>query len=220
MLQTMVCTTTSAQELIAEATATGIKLSLKHRVLENPSHIKKPTHSQSSSQWDQALVHAFLARSAQPPDKQIALPTPELPFKINHTGQQQYAPIIVDAALTKDLSPALLMAVVAAESNFDPHATSSAGAQGLMQLMPATAQRYGVQDAYNSLENIRAGSQHLSYLLDSFGNLELALAAYNAGEWAVIRYGYNIPPYPETRQYVERVLAFRDYFDSQTALWH
>ena len=219
MLQAMFCTRTSSQELIAEATATGIKLSLIHSVVESSSHVKEPAHSQSSSRWDQSLVHAFLARSTQLLDKQIARPTPELPFKINRTGQQQYAPIIVDAALTKDLSPALLMAVVAAESNFDPLATSSAGAQGLMQLMPATAQHYSVRDAYNPLENTRAGAQHLRHLLNSFSNLKVALAAYNAGERAVIRYGYKIPPSPETQQYVERVLAFRDHFKNQLSLW-
>jgi len=100
----------------------------------------------------------------------------------------------------------LVAAVVAAESNFNPAAISPKGAQGLMQLMPETAELYKVNDPFNPKENIDAGVRHLKWLIRRYeGKLDLALAAYNAGEKAVDRYG-GIPPYQETRQYIKRVL--------------
>jgi soluble lytic murein transglycosylase-like protein len=103
------------------------------------------------------------------------------------------------------LSPDLVRAVAWVESRFDPRAVSSAGAVGVMQLMPATAAEYGVNDLRDPYENLRAGTAHLSGLLDEFdGDLTLALAAYNAGSGAVRRYG-GVPAYRETRNYVMRV---------------
>jgi soluble lytic murein transglycosylase-like protein len=96
--------------------------------------------------------------------------------------------------------------VIKQESGFNPMAISSAGARGLMQLMPATARRYGVARVHDPGENIAAGSAYLRDLIDMFGSLELALAAYNAGEGAVIKYGRRIPPYRETQGYVRSVL--------------
>lgn len=112
------------------------------------------------------------------------------------------------AAQEHALDPALLHAVISVESGFNPRAQSPKGAQGLMQLMPETARRLGVQDAWDPQQNIQGGARYLRGLLDQFdGNLELALAAYNAGENAVLRYGRQIPPYRETLAYVPRVLA-------------
>lgn len=106
------------------------------------------------------------------------------------------------------LHPALLRAVIKAESNFDPTAISKAGAVGLMQLMPETAVKLDVLDPYDPDENIAGGARHLRYLLDRFhGNLALALAAYNAGENRVEQYR-TLPPIDETRQYVTKVLRF------------
>ncbi len=102
----------------------------------------------------------------------------------------------------------LIHAVVRVESAYDPYAVSRAGAVGLMQLMPATAKRYGVRDSRNPHQNVRAGVLHLRNLLLQFNDVVLALAAYNAGENAVIQYGYKVPPYPETQNYVRKVLAF------------
>ena len=119
----------------------------------------------------------------------------------------RFTPAIQQAAQHFQVDPALVHAVIAAESGYDPEAVSSAGAVGLMQLMPDTARRYGARDRRNPLQNIRAGVAYLKDLLHQFQALELALAAYNAGENAVARYGNRIPPYRETQTYVRRVLA-------------
>jgi soluble lytic murein transglycosylase-like protein len=104
------------------------------------------------------------------------------------------------------LEPALLHAVITVESNYNPAALSPKGAVGLMQLMPATSQRFGVADPWQPQDNIRGGARYLSQLLTRFDqNLTLALAAYNAGEEAVRRHGGRVPPFRETRDYVERV---------------
>jgi soluble lytic murein transglycosylase-like protein len=94
--------------------------------------------------------------------------------------------------------------VIRVESNYNPVAVSPKGAEGLMQLIPATARRFGVSNSFDVHENIEAGVKYLKYLRDLFGDDRLAVAAYNAGESAVLRYG-NVPPYPETVDYVHRV---------------
>lgn len=110
------------------------------------------------------------------------------------------------AAQASRLDPALLHAVVEVESGYNPKAVSPKGALGLMQLMPDTARRYGVTDPFDAAQNLRGGAHHLRNLLNRFSNdKELALAAYNAGEAAVLRHG-RIPPYRETRDYVPAVL--------------
>lgn len=119
----------------------------------------------------------------------------------------KYEPLITEAAARHEIEPALIKAVIRAESNFDPRAVSRKGARGLMQLMPETARQYGLADAFEPRANIEAGVRHLKMLLDRYaGDLRLALAAYNAGEQAVERYGRRVPPFPETQGYVRAVL--------------
>jgi soluble lytic murein transglycosylase-like protein len=109
------------------------------------------------------------------------------------------------------VDPLLVRAVIRVESNFDPRAVSPKGAAGLMQLMPETAMRYGVDNRFDPAQNVDGGVRYLRDLMAMFdGNLSLALAAYNAGEGAVLKYGRRIPPYPETQQYVVWVRSFYD----------
>jgi len=112
---------------------------------------------------------------------------------------------IASASRTYGVDEAVVRAIIHAESSFNPKARSKAGAQGLMQLMPATASRFGVTDAYDASQNIRGGVRYLAWLLKRFdGDVRLAAAGYNAGEGAVDKYD-GVPPYAETRRYVERV---------------
>jgi len=123
-------------------------------------------------------------------------------------------PLIESVSQAQGLRPELVHAVIRAESAYRADAVSSAGAQGLMQLMPATAERFGVRDAFDPQQNLSGGTRYLRELIELFdSDLRLALAAYNAGENAVARYGNQVPPFPETRKYVDRVLAF--YRDNQ-----
>jgi soluble lytic murein transglycosylase-like protein len=117
---------------------------------------------------------------------------------------------IISASARHSIDPDLIRAVIKTESDFNSNARSPKGAMGLMQLMPDTARQHNVLDAYDPLDNIEGGVRHLRLLLSRYrGNLELSLAAYNAGINAVERHG-GIPPYAETRQYVRRVLGFYD----------
>lgn len=114
--------------------------------------------------------------------------------------------LTVAAARRHGLDPELVLAVVSVESAFQPDAVSPKGARGLMQLMPATAQELGVDNAFDPAQNLEGGSRHLRELVERYdGDLRKALAAYNAGVGAVHRYG-GVPPYPETRDYVKKVL--------------
>jgi soluble lytic murein transglycosylase-like protein len=127
-----------------------------------------------------------------------------------HTGvaDLELEQAVSRAAQQHNVQPALLLAVMKAESSFNPIVVSKAGAVGLMQLIPETAIRNGVRNLYDANENITGGAKHLRYLLDRFhGNIRLALAAYNAGERKVDRYG-QIPPYKETQDYVKKVLVY------------
>ncbi|MGH8582094.1 MAG: transglycosylase SLT domain-containing protein [Gammaproteobacteria bacterium] len=136
-------------------------------------------------------------------------PSPALTSKWNGKRNKAYDTAIAKAALVYRLPNALLHAVIKAESAYNPNAVSRAGAVGLMQLMPDTATRYGVPNRLDPIANLHGGSRYLRDLLAMFkNNLVLALAAYNAGENAVIRYGNKVPPYSETQTYVKRVVEF------------
>ncbi len=125
-------------------------------------------------------------------------------------GPTAFDDLIREASARYQVDPDLVKAVIRAESNFDPTAVSHAGAKGLMQLMDATAAQLGVEDSFDPAQNIDAGVRYLAMQLRRFGDVRLALAAYNAGPAAVMRH-QGIPPYAETQTYVRRVL---DYYAS------
>jgi soluble lytic murein transglycosylase-like protein len=128
----------------------------------------------------------------------------------------RYDSIIENAAQSASVEPNLLRAVIVVESGFNSRAVSKRGAVGLMQLMPATASRFGVSNPYDPRQNIHGGAQYLKFLIDRFGqNVRLALAAYNAGEEAVERNGGQIPPFTETMAYVPRVLRIYQMLTAQ-----
>ncbi len=123
-------------------------------------------------------------------------------------NRSRLTPLIEKVAKEMRLHPGLLHAMVRVESSYNPRAVSRKGAQGLMQLMPGTASRYGVTDSYDPEQNLEGGARYLRDLLVEFQyDIKLALAAYNAGENAVKRYGNEIPPFPETIDYVDKVLG-------------
>jgi len=119
--------------------------------------------------------------------------------------RSKYDPMIIDAAKKFDVDAALISAVIKAESDFNPREVSNKGARGLMQLMPSTAERFGVRNSFDAKANIDGGVQYLRWLLDTFsGNADLAVAAYNAGEGNVWKYN-GVPPFRETMTYIKRV---------------
>ena len=132
--------------------------------------------------------------------------------RIDGARRKAFDTIIRDASRRYRVDMPLVKAVIRAESDFVPYAVSPAGAQGLMQLMPATARLRNVWRTFEPRQNVEGGVSHLRYLLDRYsGNVRLALAAYNAGENAVDKHG-GIPPFPETTEYVSRVMRFRDLY--------
>ena len=132
---------------------------------------------------------------------------PRINFRDKDANRKRFASKIAEVASRYQVPEALIHAVISIESAYDPNAVSRAGAVGLMQLMPATAKRYGVADRRDPSANLTGGIRYLKHLLLRFdSNLELALASYNAGENAVERFGNQIPPFAETQSYVRKVL--------------
>lgn len=130
-------------------------------------------------------------------------------FRVKPADITKYDHLITKASEKYNVDSALVKAVIKAESNFDHKAVSRKGARGLMQLMPATANSLQVRDSFHPEKNIDGGVRYLRYLLNLFkGDLPLALAAYNAGETAVTRHHYSIPPFRETQTYIQRVLHY------------
>src|SRR5437588_1103907 len=122
------------------------------------------------------------------------------------TGSSEVDGYLVQSGTKNGVDPLLLYSVMHQESSFKSHALSPKGARGLMQLMPGTAIRYGVSNIFDPRQNIEGGARYLRFLLDRFdGDVNLALAGYNAGEGAVEKYGWRIPPYAETQEYVRRI---------------
>ncbi len=152
---------------------------------------------------DRSLIVRIEADYAPPPlverlAETIVPPAPVRPF----------AEIIDAASVRHGVDSALLFALIEVESSYKPNAVSAKGAMGLMQLMPATAHQYAVADPYNPSDNVEAGTKHLRSLLDRY-DVHAALAAYNAGEGSVRKFG-GVPPFPETRRYVTKILELAD----------
>lgn len=162
------------------------------------------------------IIH-FTNRPADPRYNGMArvayLPDPARPRTVPLPDPNRYTPLVRKTARDLQIDEALLRAVIAVESGYDAQAVSRRGAVGLMQLMPETARRYGVTNLYDPAQNIRGGARYLRDLMGRFNNdLSLALAAYNAGEDAIVQYGNRIPPYRETLLYVPKVLdTYRRY---------
>jgi len=154
----------------------------------------------------------------QPPIFMPGSSSPGVPSEMNTTGNPKYDQLIAQSAARNGIDPNLMIAVMRQESGFNPRARSYKGATGLMQLMPATAARFGVTSIYDVAQNIEGGAKYLRFLLDTFnGNVELALAGYNAGEHAVMNSGYRVPRYRETQNYVKSISARYDRVRNRAA---
>ncbi len=137
------------------------------------------------------------------------------------TGNSAVDNFILESGKRNAVDPVLLYSIMHQESTFKQGAISPKGARGLMQLMPPTARRFGVRNIFDPRQNIEGGARYMRFLLDLFKDVNLALAGYNAGEGAVMKYGYRVPPYRETQEYVRRISRryglIRDPISSQTA---
>ena len=139
----------------------------------------------------------------------------DIPSKFKHKKEHLFHPIILREASRHEVDPALVKAIIMAESGYNPNAISKKGAKGLMQLMPSTAQALGVEDAFNPEQNISGGVRYFKQLVNRFdGDVKLALAAYNAGSKKVIHY-QGIPPYKATHYYIEKVFKYYELYKDQ-----
>lgn len=166
-----------------------------------------------AARLDSSGYYSYLSRALKgyphlrsKPSRRQGEPAVARAIVVNPENRKRLIPHVQKVARTYKLDPKLIDAVISVESAYDPAAVSHKGAQGLMQLMPDTAKRFDVSDPFDPVANMHGGARYLRWLMDRFdSDLDLVLAAYNAGEGALQRYGNRIPPYEETRNYVERV---------------
>lgn len=201
------CTASSAQAEIVVLTS-GRTLSVKGHRAEGDSVILQ-MRSGGEVTCDKSLIEKIVPDEVEHPDPQAPVVVPEAPVEPSPADASPagpYAEIISAMAQTHGVDPVLVSALIQVESGNRPTARSNKGAMGLMQLMPSTARQYNLRNPYDPKANIAAGVKHLKSLLDRFRTVDLALAAYNAGEGAVKKFN-GIPPYRETRNYVSRILS-------------
>jgi hypothetical protein len=158
------------------------------------------------------------APSVTPASQPIVFPMPSGSSEMGTTGNPKFDALISQSAARHGVDPNLIIAVMRQESGFKTRALSYKGASGLMQLMPATARRFGVTNIFDPAQNIEGGTRYLRFLLDTFnGDVKLVLAGYNAGENAVVNSGYRIPRYRETQNYVRSITARYDASKNRVA---
>ncbi|WP_062352021.1 lytic transglycosylase domain-containing protein [Bacillus kwashiorkori] len=192
-----------------------LKLWMEISTLRNLNSSNQVNSSPSGESFSSLLEHLLLSGnnySVSQPAKMNAQQIDRTAYPINHkyldnksSGFAQLSNIVEEAASRYNLPVALINTVIKHESNFNQHAVSSAGASGYMQLMPSTAKSLGVKNIFDARENIMAGAKYLRSMLDRYGKIELALAAYNAGPGNVEKYN-GIPPFRETQNYVTKIL--------------
>lgn len=181
-------------------------------VLTNVAPISELSNAVSDNKHDGSQRYILLVEDDVITDKVI-----HATKKSDHIPSLFFADMVASVARQTAIEPALLHAVISVESNYNPNALSPQGARGLMQLMPGTAKRFNVHNAYDPKQNVLAGAQYLRELQTLFkGNLQLMLAAYNAGPNAVTKYGLSIPPYVETQLYVPKVLRLYQKLSPET----
>lgn len=172
--------------------------------LPEPKIIKKTVNSR----YTVTVTDGLATREVPAPARSTFALGSNTQLKGFTTGNPLHDAYIVDSSRRYGIDPLLIYSQMHQESSFKINATSHKGASGLMQLMPATARRFGVTKIYDPQQNIDAGVKYMRWLLDTFrGDVVLALAGYNAGEGAVMKYGWNVPPYRETQEYVRRITA-------------
>ncbi len=207
--------------LVACAVLLAFACTLTNRptvVASSPFHEKTDGPSQPAQKpasEDDSLPAADCAETEADQRVAIAVPAPAK-HKARPKESHPFQGIITQVAGEYEVDPCLVRAIIFAESGFNPNARSEKGAGGLMQLMPSTAEALGVRDIYDPSENIYGGVRYFRLLLDRFdGNVQLALAAYNAGSRHVRNYG-GIPPFKTTRNYIKKVLMFQEKFKRQS----
>lgn len=186
-------------DLITDRKARLVKVYPCMIVIGTSSGYEKITCEGSKLNTDHFRAEALWEYNIDEPQKEGFLQN-----KFDRTFDEQ----ILMACSKHGVDPHLVKAIIKAESNFNPRAVSPKKAQGLMQLIPATAKSYGVKNVFDPVSNINGGVKVLKDLIDHFQDIKLAVAAYNAGKNAVIKYNNSIPPYPETTQYVKRVMSY------------